>query len=459
MATSFTGGSTRPRLNADQVRDLAASGALVLDSRRRRPLYFDGRFLAARDLAREQDYFLQRQADLGRTAAFGVVHGLQVSMKPVRDGSGHVTADNATLTITAGQGVTPSGELVMLRGNLDVPLSNLAEEQRLDLNFGLGTLPQPPRRTRTGLYVLALRPVEFTADPITSYPTSIQGSRQTHDGDIVEATAVALVPYPNPLSTYEPSQRQAALAAQIFGGAARAQVRLNDTLLPLAIISIQRGTIEWVDEWLVRREVPGDYSGQQFGLTDRSTQTAFFRHYDAQLRQILTMRGPNDGNFSATRYFRLLPPAGRFPLQSIDVQKFTQSFFPQHLDVRLSIIPDDELPALLDDSMNLPPLDLTLAPDDYTQLSVFALIPVPRAKFAGLRATLTARPLQSSVPQIISFRRPIELLRLYRGNITVAPTVVAPAADWGQAVGQNTLGFYVRRKSAPQFVDFTTVSA
>ena len=62
------------------------------------------------------------------------------------------------------------------------------------------------------------------------------------------------------------------------------------------------------------------------------------------------------------------------------------------------------------------------------------------------------------MPQIISFRRPIELLRLYRGNITVAPTVVAPAADWGQAVGQNTLGFYVRRKSAPQFVDFTTVS-
>ena len=62
MATSFTGGSTRSRLKADQVRDLTASGALVLDSRRRRPLYFDGRFLAARDLAREQDYFLDRKS-------------------------------------------------------------------------------------------------------------------------------------------------------------------------------------------------------------------------------------------------------------------------------------------------------------------------------------------------------------------------------------------------------------
>lgn len=458
MARAFTGGSSRLSLTSDQVQEYTDSGALVLDSRRRRPLYFDGRFLAARDLAREQDYFLQRQADLGRTAGFGVVHGLQVSTKPVTDSSGRVGADNLTLTIKAGHGVTPSGELVLLPQDLDVPLSDLAEEQRLDLNFGLGTVPQSPRRTRTGLYVLALRPVEFTANPIASYPTSIQGSRQTHDGDIVEATAVALVPFPNPVSAYEPSQRQAALAWQIFSGTSRAQVKLNDSLLPLAILSLQRGTIEWLDQWLVRREVPGDYSGQQFGLTDRATQTAFFQHYDAQLQQILATRGPNGGNFAAAQYFRLLPPAGRFPLDSINVSAFTQNFFPQHLDVRVSIIPDDELPALVNESLNLPPLDLTLAPDDYTQLSVFALIPVPRASFAELRARLTPQALQPSVPQIISFRRPIELLRLYRGDIVRAPVIPSGAADWGQAVGQNTLGFYVRRKSAPQFVDFTSAN-
>jgi hypothetical protein len=458
MATSFTGGSTRLQLTPDQVTALTSSGALVLDSRRRRPLYFDGRFLAARDLAREQDYFLQRQADLGRTAGFGVVHGLQVRMKAITDASGHVSADNATLTIGAGQGVTPSGELVMLPSDLDVPLSDLAEEQRLDVNFGLGRLPQPPRRTRSGLYVLALRPVEFTANPITSYPTSIQGTRQTHDGDVVEATAVALVPYPNPLANADASLRQAALARQVFGGTSRARVTLNDALLPLAIISLQRGIIEWVDQWLVRREVPGDYSGQQFGLTDRATQTAFFRHYDDQLQQVLVARGPNNANFAATQYFQLLPPAGRFPLQSIDVQKFTQSFFPQHLDVRLSIMPDDEVLALIDDSMNLPPLDLTLPPDDYTQLAVFALIPVARKDFADLKTKLTPRALQPSVPQIIGFRRPIELLRLYRGNVSIAPPVISGAADWGQAIGQNTLGFYIRRKSAPQFVDFTTAS-
>src|SRR5947209_15773614 len=112
MATAFTAGSKRTALSVQQVREQTDAGALVMDSRRRRPLYFDGRFLAARDLAREQDYFLQRQADLGRTAGFGVVHGLHVSMKTITDSGGHVSADNAVLTISAGQGVTPSGELV-----------------------------------------------------------------------------------------------------------------------------------------------------------------------------------------------------------------------------------------------------------------------------------------------------------------------------------------------------------
>jgi hypothetical protein len=235
------------------------------------------------------------------------------------------------------------------------------------------------------------------------------------------------------------------------------QAKLNDALLPVAIVSLQHGNVEWVDQWLVRREVPSDYAGQQFGLTDRATQTAFFRQYDTQLQSVLAARTQAGltANFSATQYFRLLPPAGRFPLSSINLSDFTQSFFPQHLDVRVSIVPQDELPALLDDSLSLPPLDLTLAPDDYTQLAVLALVPVPRASFAALKQALTPRQLLPLVPQIISFRRPIELLRLYRGDITATPPASTGSADWSQAVGQNVFGFYVRRRSAPQFVDFT----
>jgi hypothetical protein len=60
-----------------------------------------------------------------------------------------------------------------------VQLSDLPDEQNLDAQFNLASIPNTPLRTRTGAYVLALRPVEFTANPIVSYPTSIQGTRTT----------------------------------------------------------------------------------------------------------------------------------------------------------------------------------------------------------------------------------------------------------------------------------------
>jgi hypothetical protein len=193
---NYTLGDTRVVLTQSQVTAAQNNGSLVIDSQRTRPFWFDGRFLAARDLQREQDYFLQRQADLGQSAGFGVIHGLQVNTPLANDS--RVDAD--TVIIRAGQGTTPAGELVLMPGDLKVHLSDLPDEQNLDVKFNLAHIPNTPARTRSGLFVLALRPVEFTANPITSYPTSIQGTRTTHDGDIVEATAVALVPYPHPVS-------------------------------------------------------------------------------------------------------------------------------------------------------------------------------------------------------------------------------------------------------------------
>ncbi len=112
-----------------------------------------------------------------------------------------------TVIIRAGQGITPAGELVLLSSDLTIELSDLPDEQNLDSQFNLASIPNTPARTRSGLYVLALRPVEFTANPIASYPTSIQGTRTTQDGDIVEATAVSLVPYPSPISWTGASSR------------------------------------------------------------------------------------------------------------------------------------------------------------------------------------------------------------------------------------------------------------
>lgn len=449
---NFTQGSMRVVLQQPDLSN-QNNGSIVLDSRRTRPLWFDGRFLAAKDLEREQDYFLQRQADLGQAGGFGVMHGLFVSQPPA---TGEVS-NAETIVIQAGDGITPAGELVMLPNDLTIQLSDLTEEENLGLQFGISTQPQQPARTRTGIYVIALRPVEFTANPITSYPTSIQGSRTTHDGDIVEATAVSLVPYPNPINTSDPSQQQAVLARQIF--VAGNPGTLSDSLLPLAMISLQRGHISWVDPYLVRRDSGPQYSGVRFGLTDPSAQQAYLMQYNAQLQAVVATRQSSGlvANFAATDFFKALPSAGPFPLDGISTRDFSQLFFPPQMDVRLSIIPSDELPALVADSLSLPPIDLTLPASAYANLAVFALIPVPRNMLASLQNSLPDTPLNPTLPQVIANRTPLQLLRLFQGNVTFTPPLPVANSAWATAIGQQKYGFYVRRRSEAIYVDFTSV--
>src|SRR3954471_5108173 len=100
MAINFTQGAARERIDPAEAPALRARGVLIEDPRRERPRYFDGRFLAARDLIRDQQYFLTREADLGQAAGSGVAVGLLV-----RQG-----AEAQSLAIGAGHGITPAGE-------------------------------------------------------------------------------------------------------------------------------------------------------------------------------------------------------------------------------------------------------------------------------------------------------------------------------------------------------------
>lgn len=461
---NYTTGDNRIVLTQDQVNAAQSNGSLVIDSQRTRPYWFDGRFLAARDLQREQDYFLQRQADLAQAAGFGVMHGLWVDTA-----AAHTTSSADVIIVRSGQGITPAGEVVMLPSDITLHLSDLPDEQNLDSQFQISRMPKTPLRTRTGLYVLALRPVEFTANPITSYPTSIQGSRTSHDGDIVEATALTLVPFPNPVSWArssgaDASARRAALARQIFLNPTAGLI--SNSLLPLAMVSLQRGVIEWVDAYLVRRDSGPEYSGLRLGLTDPATQRAFLMQYDSQLQETVRLRTSSGTSaaFAAADHFQALPPAGRFPLASLSItsqgttQTFAQSFFPQQMDVRLSIVPVDEVGALIDDSTSLPPIDLTLPANSYADLAVFALIPVPRAGFNALKKSLPTLSPTTTAPQVLSFRTPTELLRLYRSPINLRPITPSQNTAWANAIGNQTYGFFIRARSAPSYVSFTTGS-
>jgi hypothetical protein len=460
---AYTLGSARLPLAQDELATYQGNGSVSLDSRRPLTLWFNGRFLTARDLAREQDYFLQRQADLAQAAGFGVVHGLWVDTPSASDPG----ADAETVIIRAGQGTTPAGELVLLPNDLTAHLSDIPDEENLDVQFGLSSMPDTPLRTRTGVYVLGLRPVEFTANPIASYPTTLQGTRTTHDGDIVEATAITLVPYPDPLgwsggSAQDASMRRAAIARQIFvtGNAPRQP----DQILPLALISLQRGAIEWVDPYLVRRDTGPEYSGLRLGLTDPATQRACLLQYSALLQEIIATRRTSglSASFAASTYLQALPPGGTFPLASISITNqtsgvvFSQVFFPPQMDVRLSVVPFDEIPALIEESLTMPAIDLTLSANSYADLSVFALIPVPRSGFAALKRQLPVLAPNPALPQILGFRTPFQLLQLYKGAMPIIQPSAPANAAWANAIGNQTYGFYIRRRSSPTFVDFTT---
>ena len=107
-------GTQRSVVSIETAQALRQANLLVEESHRVRPRYFDGKFLAARDLTRDQAYFLARQAGFARALGPGVVEGLLVT-------PGTVATE---LQVSAGFGYTAAGELVTLTGPVTAVLND-----------------------------------------------------------------------------------------------------------------------------------------------------------------------------------------------------------------------------------------------------------------------------------------------------------------------------------------------
>jgi hypothetical protein len=397
-------GAAREPIDAQEFAALQQVGAIALNAGRNRPFYFDGRFLTAADLTRDQLYVLSRQADLAKARGVGIVQGLMVR----RGGAA------TSLTLESGYGITPSGELVILATAQTVALSDLALIQRLDADFGLAPIPSEPARTASGLFVVALRPVEFSADPIVSYPTSITGTRQTHDGSIIEATAITLVPYPDGGSG-DFQQRRSQVAKEIFVDDAIRGLPTN--ALPLAMVALDRGVVQWVDAFMVRRELGAEATSiLTLGATSRALREAQVQQYQQHLADVMAERQASRGlRFAAAEHFRALPPVGQMPAASLDLvdNEITQLYFPPEVDVELSFVPSDEIAAIVEDSLLLPAIDLTLSAEARDSIAVLVMIPVTRQEIQQLKLTLPTlqRPLKAAAPGQLAKRLPIEVLK------------------------------------------------
>jgi hypothetical protein len=393
-------GAQRTAIPAATAEQLQRAGVLVVDHRRSRPLWFDGRFLAARDLNREQDYFLTRQADLAEAAGAGVAEGLLVS-----------AGDNATeLRITPGHGVASGGVRVEIPpldaaagtgGDLVLDLAALAEQTQLNAALGLGGEPAVPDRVRSGLFVVALRPVEFTSGPLGRYPTQPGDTRGMQDGETVEAALVTLLPFRDRGAQLDDHLRRSAVAQQLFLDGGDWQPPGN--CLPLALVRLERNQLRWVDQWLLRRplgEARSDPLG--LGLAPRPVRLAFLRQYQAQLAEVMAERVAAGGTlrFPATESFVALPPAGPLPVQAIadDGDTLVQHYFPAEMDVDLAVVPSDELATVLEESFLLPPIPLTGTTEELAATGVLVLLPVARSELSSVarRPVAMRRPVPAA---------------------------------------------------------------
>jgi len=437
---NLTKGSNRIHLKPQDLPALRTAGALVEDGRRQRPRWFDGRFLAARDLVREQQYFLTREADLGQAAGSGVAEGLVVS-----EGAGH-----QTVLVSAGHGITPSGELVLLPATITLNLADIPRAEQLSARFGLGRLPQPAARSRNGLFVLALRPVEFTANPIGAYPTSITGQRTVEDGDVIEATAIVLVPWPDDGASDSLDARRGQAARAIFlEGAERG---LSANLLPIAMIALANNSIAWVDAPMVRRELGADHSDLPgLGFAPHALRLAHLLQHQAHVAYVADLVGTR--SFTAASWFPALPPAGPLPAGVVNPADFTQAYFPAQIDVEFAPIPEDELPALVEESLSLPGFDLTADAETLDSSSVLLLAPVPRSQWRDVitRLTTLRRAVRPAAPNLVAARKPLEILQRLRLPRAVVPPLdpTSPSdAQWQSLAQQGNLWFVRRRNIA-----------
>ena len=221
------------------------------------------------------------------------------------------------------------------------------------------------------------------------------------------------------------------------------------------MIALQNNTGVCIDEAMVRRELGadrGDLPG--LGFAPRGLRLAHLMQHQAHLADVAPP-GSTRG-FPAITHFPALPPAGPLPAGVINAVDFTQNYFPAEVDVDFTIIPEDELPALIEEALALQPIDLTASAESLDSTAVMILAPVPRVEWravaarVGQGATLALRLVKPAAPNLIAQRRPFEILQKLRlPREALQSKALGPAdAEWQRLARLNNLWFVRRRHLA-----------
>ena len=168
-----------------------------------------------------------------------------------------------------------------------------------------------------------------------------------------------LVPWTDDDATDALDARRGRAARAIFVENRPSGVSAN--VLPLAMIALQNNIVAWLDVAMVRRELGADRADRPgLGASTRALALAHLLQYrQPSRRRAAQQRRPRLSSRVALRR----AAAGRADAPAmIATRDFTQSYFPAEIDTELAPIPDDELPALVEEALALPAIDLTVAP-------------------------------------------------------------------------------------------------
>jgi hypothetical protein len=330
--------------------------------------YFPGRHLTDTALGREQAVRLERLALRGRAATAGVVRGLEIGWRQ--------TASGVVFQLSPGQALAASGVDLVLDRTVEVPLDalKLYDHAARELNvLPIGRMAAPP--TAAFAAVLLLQPgfaddadLPLAAQDNESGPDFTPCARVPADEIYLRTTstdASRLVLYPLPWDEPSGARWQNRAAWSVFQReAAGARMPWLELGVPLALVGFDAGL---APAWLDRAAVARAAGRPRQRVLVRPAFDA--RVWTAQVDQFCAQLSALETPATATDLARFLPPVGLLPKAYLTLTKRppveddpaawqpTQRFFPANYTVDVSVVPTEQLDALIADSVRLQPYD------------------------------------------------------------------------------------------------------
>jgi septal ring factor EnvC (AmiA/AmiB activator) len=371
-----------------------------VDPRLSRTNYFDGQLLTASDLTRDQIYVDERILELGQTLGDGVAWGLDLTLEEER-----------YLRVKPGLAIAPSGRVLQL-SNRDLLIDLQNSALIASLNRGLY------RRVQRGLYAVTLQFAQVIDGTAEVYPADPTVARRMQVSSFAEGVELTLTALNIPLPQGDELSVRANLVKSLLANGSPITLP-SDEAVPLGLLAVEHAKPLWLDLGLVRRVLrrPG---------TPDAAQRDLAIHYRELFQAVVAARQASglQSAYPAAQYFRVLPPVGSLPKESIDPVAGSQSWFPPEYDVSIAPVRRADLPSLLDESMHLANMDLERLKD----ADIMVLVPLSDEDFA-----LKARRLETPATNSGSVRTMLSRLDLLALRFSPLPPVHkldTDAATW-----------------------------